>query len=192
MSDGPYDPRAIANLILDFADHCSLEVTHLALQKLLYFAHATYLVQRSQPLVRGPFEAWARGPVHPVVYQSFKSAKAQTITFRATGRNLLTGEERVVIMPEQPDVRRHVMHVVATYGGLSPFSLVALSHAPGGPWDHVVTTTLRPDGKLALGERIADSVIRAYFARPSVGFKADRLTPANDEPCDETEPPSPD
>lgn len=192
MPDGPCDPRAIANLILDFADSCSLPVSHLALQKLLYFAHARYLVQRGQPLVNGPFEAWQRGPVHPAIYQSFKAAKDRPIRFRAKARNVLTGEERAVTMPDQPDVRRHVMHGVATYGGLSPSHLVALSHTPGGPWDHVVSTTKRRRGGVALGERIVDDVIRAFFARPSVGFKAGRLIPDNDEPCDETEPTSPD
>jgi uncharacterized phage-associated protein len=39
MTGGPYDPRAVANLMLDEADSSGIKVTNLALQKLLYFAH---------------------------------------------------------------------------------------------------------------------------------------------------------
>ncbi|URK89026.1 hypothetical protein LP421_15955 [Rhizobium sp. RCAM05350] len=37
---GEYDPRAVANLLLDEADRLGIKITNLALQKLLYFAHA--------------------------------------------------------------------------------------------------------------------------------------------------------
>lgn len=190
MSDAPHDPRAIANLILDFAESAGLPVRHIALQKLLYFAHATFLVQRGVPLLKGPFEAWQYGPVHPAVYQAFKSTGEQPIAFRAKARNVLTGMTRDIEMPDDADVRLHVMQVVASYGRLSTSRLVHLSHLEGGPWHHVVSTTARNgDGGLAYGERIADDVIRALFARPSVGFKAANLTPEIDEPRDEAEPP---
>ncbi|EPZ76727.1 hypothetical protein M798_03280 [Brucella melitensis ADMAS-G1] len=42
VSGGPYDPRAIANLMLDEADRSGIQVTNLALQKLLYFAHSIF------------------------------------------------------------------------------------------------------------------------------------------------------
>jgi Protein of unknown function (DUF4065) len=37
----------------------------LELQKLLYFAHAIFLIETGDPLVYGCFEAWQYGPVHP-------------------------------------------------------------------------------------------------------------------------------
>lgn len=192
MSDGPYDPRAISNLILDFADSASLPVSHIALQKLLYFAHATFLVQRGKPLIKGPFEAWQFGPVHPAVYQAYKRAGEQPIKFRAKARNVLTGAESDVPIPTNPDVRLHVMQVVASYGRLSIGRLVTLSHADGGPWHYVVSAT-GDEGTLALGERIPDDVIRARFAaRPFVGVKADHLTTDSEDPRSETEPPPPD
>lgn len=53
-----YDPRAVANLLLDEADQRGTKVTNLALQKLLYFAHGIHLTQTKQPLLTGYFEAW--------------------------------------------------------------------------------------------------------------------------------------
>lgn len=51
-----YDPREIANGILNEGDRLGRPVTHLALQKLLYFAHALFLIERKQPLVSGYFQ----------------------------------------------------------------------------------------------------------------------------------------
>lgn len=44
-SPGPCDPRSVANLLLDIADKQRLPVTNLALQRLLYFAHALFLIK---------------------------------------------------------------------------------------------------------------------------------------------------
>ena len=63
-----YDPRVVANLILDIRDELNLETTNLELQKLLYFSHAFSLNRFDVPLVSGFFEAWKNGPVNPAVY----------------------------------------------------------------------------------------------------------------------------
>jgi uncharacterized phage-associated protein len=64
MLKPPYDPRAVANLLLDLADRDDLAITNLVLQKLLYFAHGHFLIRTRCPLVQGGFEAWTYGPVH--------------------------------------------------------------------------------------------------------------------------------
>ncbi|MFK4532089.1 putative phage-associated protein [Bradyrhizobium ottawaense] len=51
-----YDPRCIANLMLDESERIGQPLTNLALQKLLYFAHAIYLIEHRRPLVSGYFE----------------------------------------------------------------------------------------------------------------------------------------
>jgi uncharacterized phage-associated protein len=79
-----YDSREIANGMLDEGDRLLQPVTHLALQKLLYFAHALFLIERKRPLVSGYFEAWKNGPVHPAAYEAFKTAGRAPIGFRAT------------------------------------------------------------------------------------------------------------
>ena len=47
-------------------------LTHLRLQKLLYFAQGWSLAMRNKPLFKERIEAWANGPVVPEVYHEFK------------------------------------------------------------------------------------------------------------------------
>jgi uncharacterized phage-associated protein len=93
------DPRSVANLLLDIADAQRRPVTNLALQKLLYFAHAIFLVETSKPLVSGYFEAWQYGPVHPLVYKAFQEAADKPITSRASRMDVLTGTKSPVPAP---------------------------------------------------------------------------------------------
>lgn len=167
----PYDPRAIANLILEFSERASLPLRHIALQKLLYFAHAGFLVRKGRPLVSGSFEAWQYGPVHPAAYQAFKDAGDSPITFQATARDVLTGAEKPLLHPNSPDVVLHIMQIVSSYGRLSTGKLIELSHAPGGPWDFV---TRQQGDILAYGGRITDDIISERFARPVASVKVQR------------------
>jgi uncharacterized phage-associated protein len=165
----PYDSRAIANLMLDEGQRIGRELTHLPLQKLLYFAHGLYLVERKGPLVTGYFEAWQRGPVHPAVYQSFKGAGSKPIKFRALRQNVVTGEQTPLTVPESPEIRGHIARIIAQYGNLPPDLLVTLSHAKGGPWDYVVD---KQRTKLVFGLRINDDVIASRFKHHKVSVSA--------------------
>ena len=49
------DVRAIANLVLDRADEQNLAVTNMALNKVVYFVHCDYLLERGEPLVGANF-----------------------------------------------------------------------------------------------------------------------------------------
>ena len=47
-------------------------LTHLRLQKLLYYVQGWSLAQRGCPMFEDRIEAWAHGPVVPAVYHTFK------------------------------------------------------------------------------------------------------------------------
>lgn len=47
-------------------------ITHLKLQKLLYFAQAWHLANKGEPLFDADFQAWAHGPVARPIYDRFK------------------------------------------------------------------------------------------------------------------------
>lgn len=49
-----------------------VEITPLALQKLLYFAQGLYISSRGTPLFDDDCEAWVHGPVYPEVYSQYK------------------------------------------------------------------------------------------------------------------------
>lgn len=171
MADSPpYDPRAVANLLLDIADDMDVPVSNLALQKLLYFAHGHHLIRTGTPLVAGAFEAWKNGPVQPAVYHAFKSAGREPIAFRATGRNVMTGELRVLPLPRAPSVAQHLRRILEDYGHLSPGLLVGISHAKGGPWAAVRNQAAQGS---SLGDRIPDSLIRERFGKQWVEVRPD-------------------
>ena len=181
MTAGPYDARAVANLMLDEADREGIKVTNLALQKLLYFAHGIRLRQSKNPLVAGYFEAWEYGPVHPTVYRAFKPFGAESINSRAMGKDPLTGRARELQTPDDPSVVQLVRDIIRSYGRLSPGRLVDLSHARNSPWHHIVDKA-RTD--VALGMRIPDNVIqeRFHFHKVSAGAAPRAGEPENDTP----------
>jgi uncharacterized phage-associated protein len=180
MTDGPYDPRSICNLMLDEADHHGVIVTNLALQKLLYFLHAHHLIETKRPLVSGYFEAWQYGPVHPAAYKAFKAAGDQPIDFRARRQDPLSGTLEPIEAIANPAIARLVGRVMSSYGTLTPGRLVEISHAKGAPWSFVVDEART---KMAFGLRICDSVIldRFKFHKVSVG-----AAPLAGEPIEDT------
>lgn len=161
----PFDARGVANLLLDVGDQQGTPFSNLVLQKLLYFAHARFLIATQTPLMTGYFEAWRYGPVHPTIYQAFREARDEMIRFRATRTDLITGHRSVVAPPDSPIVTDHVKFVARTYGQLPAGRLVEISHAPEAPWHYVVS---RASNRVTLGLRIPDNVILDRFKRHKI------------------------
>jgi uncharacterized phage-associated protein len=181
MSSPPYDPRAIANLMLDEADRLGREISNLALQKLLYFAHGMFLSDVKKPLVSGYFEAWQYGPVHPAVYHEFKTAGDKPINFRATKRDILTGTRSGLPLPESQEVLRVIRFVMRSYWELTPGRLVEISHAKNAPWKYIVDRSRTNE---AFGMRMPDEVIleRFKFHKVFVGESPLPGEPREDSP----------
>ncbi|WP_119422955.1 type VI toxin-antitoxin system SocA family antitoxin [Desertibaculum subflavum] len=167
MTVASYDPRSIANLMLDEADRVGIAITNLALQKLLYFAHGIFLNENKKPLVSGYFEAWQYGPVHPTAYKAFQVAGPDPIRFRACSQNVLSGELSPIAPPDNREVRRLVQHVLNSYGKLSAGRLVDISHAKNSPWEHIVH---KGRTSVAFGLRIPDTVILERFKHHKVSI----------------------
>lgn len=160
MSGDPYDPRGVANVLLDEAQRLGIDIKHIALQKLLYFAHGIFLINNKRPLVSGYFEAWQCGPVHPAVYKSFKASGRAPIAFRAQAQDVLTGATRAIAEPADPAVRRLMQQVLVAYGNLSAGRLVDISHAKDSPWAFIVN---KAQTEVAFGLRIPDNIIKERF-----------------------------
>lgn len=160
-----YDPRCIANLMLDEGERIGRPLTNLALQKLLYFAHAIFLIEQGRPLVSGYFEAWEYGPVHPTAYQAFKGAGADPINFRASKLDVINGTREALPLPSDPEIVRHTSRIIQSYGRMTPGRLVDISHAKDAPWHFVVD---KGRTFLAFGMRIPDTVIRERFKHHKV------------------------
>lgn len=179
--DAPYDARMVCNSLLDVAEREGLRLTHVPLQKLLYFAHGSHLLATRVPLVQGYFEAWTYGPVHPGVYRAFKAAGREPISFRAASIDPLTGTETALPTIHNPDVSERIQRVVRSYGRLTARQLVSISHAPRAPWHFVIE---RAKSSASLGLRIPNDAIleRFKFHAMSIGSVPAEGDPGEDAP----------
>ncbi len=93
------------------------------MQKMLYLAHMFHLGKHGTPLVRGQFEAWDYGPVHPALYHRLKifgSSPVRNI-FRRDG-DVSEGQSELIkeVLDALPDT--------------SSGRLVAITHWENGAW----------------------------------------------------------
>ena len=120
-----YDARCIANEFIRRANDQDLPLTHMQIQKLVYFAHARLLVLHGQPLIDQAFEAWEYGPVVPVLYHALKHNGSGVV-----------GE--AILMGEPPAYSSRVRDIFdwcfKQYGQLGALRLSKLTHAPDAPW----------------------------------------------------------
>ncbi len=108
---------AVADYILAYAAERNIPVTHLKLQKLLYFCYGCHLARAGEELFAEPLEAWPKGPVQPGQWRRFNSFRAAPITV----------VEGAIAMAE--GVRRDVIdETLDNYLRLDQWLLVRLSH----------------------------------------------------------------
>jgi uncharacterized phage-associated protein len=163
-----YDARAVANALLDLADERGLPLTHMALHKIIYYAHGWHLAKQGHPFVRQEFEAWKDGPVLRPIWEALRTSGSQPVTIRATRFDPVSQSREVVPPDLMEEDRTFLRDILAAYGHLHAFELSEMTHAPGGPWDRVWNA---PDGRITLGMRISHDAVRQHFQR-IVGEKA--------------------
>lgn len=156
----PFDSRSVANFILDACDTLHRPITHLALQKIIYFCHGWHLAKYSRPLVVDCPEAWAHGPVFRPVFDQFKDCRRQTINKRALIFDFISGEHLLAKMPIQSDLETFLMQIVRYYIQFSAITLREMSHEQGGPWRTV--WDLGKSGS-KVGMKIPNSLIQSHF-----------------------------
>ncbi len=98
-------------------------VTHLKVQKLLYFAQAWHLLGLGRPLFEEDLQAWPHGPVAPSVWREF----------RDFSWNPLPTPDGVVDEGLDADSLGILQQVRDIYGAYSAKKLEAMSHAER-PW----------------------------------------------------------
>ena len=99
------------------------EMTHLKLQKLLYYAQGFHLALEGEPLFGASIEAWAHGPVVPEVYSTYKSY----------GSNSIEPDTDFDPLTVPGMVRELLDEVYEVYGQFSGWRLREMTHAEE-PW----------------------------------------------------------
>ena len=73
------DPCTVANAFIQKGIDADDHITHMEVQKLMFFAHGWMLGQYGRPLHYHQWEAWKYGPVLPVVYHNLSYFRARPI-----------------------------------------------------------------------------------------------------------------
>jgi uncharacterized phage-associated protein len=154
-----FDVRAIANFVLDQADNRQFEVTNMALNKIVYFVHCDFLLEKKFPLVGAKIEAWQHGPVFREVYHEFKQWNDSPIFGRATKINVETGEVAKATADFDAELSCYLASLVDRYIGFTASQLRAISHRDGGPWAKV----WGHDGRSNPGMKISNELIIEYY-----------------------------
>ena len=109
------------NIILSYKDIFGKQLTHLKLQKLLYYSYAWSLVN-GESFSKNAFEKWKHGPVNSEVYQEFKQfGELEIPTINISYTNIDKGLAEIVYF------------IVANYGKFSALTLSAMTHQDD-PW----------------------------------------------------------
>lgn len=118
----PYQANDIAAWFLGNIDReAGDSITHLKLQKLVYYAQAWSLALRDAALFDEDMQAWAHGPVAESVYQNF----------RGSGWDALGIPE---VMPAiDGEASEFLSSILETYGGFSAKHLENMTHSER-PW----------------------------------------------------------
>lgn len=156
-----FDGRAIANFILDRSEAEGRKLSNLSLQKIVYFCHVWFLVQRGAPLIKHSFEAWQYGPVLPYLYREFKDYEDRPISQRCRRIDPLTGQNVVVNYDFDAHTEALLSQVVDFYSRINPSTLVEMTHVVDGPWYNA----WNHEGLTNPGMKIPDDKIRRFYSR---------------------------
>jgi len=119
----------VANYILEISREESEDgeyelISHMKLQKLVYFCQGYSLALYGKPLFPDPIEAWTHGPVCPKLYHILKSYGQLPIT--------------ASIDPEKITLNEHEKYLIGmvydSYGQYSASRLRKITHEEG-PWN---------------------------------------------------------
>ena len=118
----PYTATDVADWFLGNIDRDSGDaITHLKLQKLVYYAQAWSLALRDRPLFDEDMQAWAHGPVAESIYRDHKGSGWDALPAPETAPDI--GEEDSEFLAT----------ILATYGDFSAKHLERMTHREA-PW----------------------------------------------------------
>lgn len=142
-----HDPKTVANEFINRGIQENNPLTHIEVQKLLYFSHGWVMGIHGRPLHYGLWEAWRYGPVLPEVYFNLNHHRGKPI------------KTTIKDAPVEPfsEEEKAIMDVVYGYRSLGTFALVGISHSKDGPWYQ--TWHIKGDSAI-----ISNEIIQSYFA----------------------------
>ena len=145
---------ACANTILECFFKRDRLITHMKLQKILYFSTGTYVATENRPMTEQLFQAWPYGPVLPNLYYQLRmygdSDITELIEFENSKYSYKYGE-----------VFDTIVSIVEKLGNLTAWELSEKTHAKNGPWFQTVD-------KKGYKKDIDFNLIKEYFTKNPV------------------------
>jgi len=137
----PYTSIAIANEVIKRAKTRKVTITHLKLQKLVYFAHALHLALEKKPLIRDEVQAWKYGPVIPELFRSCAHYGKQEINDYIASTLIKTGEgptdyDHVPSFIDNNDEfsNKVLDAIIESYGSKTAAELSNMAHSKNSAW----------------------------------------------------------
>ncbi len=119
-----YSAKEIAEYIVTYCAENRAPISHLQLQKMLYFAWIDYNKQTGSSLFSEDICAWQLGPVVPVVYYDFSAFGGLPITHRF----------QTSVTPSDQSILNASIQQNWSY---SAKQLVDKTHTPYGAWAYI-------------------------------------------------------
>jgi uncharacterized phage-associated protein len=132
-----YKAIDVADYIVDYCNKTGKKISHLQLQKILYFCEAHYLI-KDKNLFEDDISKWRLGPVVESVYHEYKTFGSSNITY-VPNKLILDSDgsfKRVSFNPnaiEEQD-KDTINKIVDKYIKFGPFELVNATHKHK-PWE---------------------------------------------------------
>lgn len=127
----------VADYIIHKLNNINIRVSNKKLQKLLYFADASYMSKNSGSSMFPDysFEAWPYGPVIPELYKLYSDREKfieNDKTFTLTPVNEYSEVEREI--SQNIKIKNVVDEIIDILGSFSVEKLIEATHINGGPW----------------------------------------------------------
>jgi uncharacterized phage-associated protein len=145
-----------AKYLIQLASADAEPMTHMRVQKLLYYAQGWHMGLFGKPLFGEPLQAWKNGPVVPAVYEAIRPVVDET-----PARPLMPSDFSPPALNGRDKV--FIETVWKKYAGLSAAGLKELSHAEP-PWVEARGST--EDGGHCETEITTESLRRYFGSQP--------------------------
>ena len=110
-----YEANNVAKWLLSEAKQQGIAMTHMKLQKLLYYVQAYHIGMTGEPLFSNDIEAWTHGPVVPDVYAIYSKYGSSEIS-----------EADDITPPD--DIRSLIVAVFHDKGRYTAYTLSGMTH----------------------------------------------------------------
>jgi len=122
----------LSSLLVKLAEQDKINITHIKLQKIMFFAYGFVLAKHNIDLVPTGFEAWQYGPVNRELYNILSGKKSDNIKPKDIKDNL---HHISLDLNIEDEVYEDINLVWNFYKDINAFDLVKESHRKDSPWD---------------------------------------------------------